>query len=400
MTLTKARIKAIQDAFREYVNPDLREKWLDLSRNPIQNGYNIFNSYRAGGKTTNILIWALIARYQYDISTMYFRSGIKATRAKAVSTLCDSLNNTVNDEGLNYVQLITGGRYCWIMYHTHSKTFRLMQTLEDELIKCPVFIYVVAVSESLSLKSGFADNNCNIILYDEFIDDEVTNTSMIEFLNAVSTVFRLRHESVCFMNCNMSVGSPIILRKFGIYEKVLNQTLPYMVYHTKRGMKISVNILEPSEIQSNDRLKMNETYFNFDTEIDGIENIRGSSICRESYRELPDDVLQDCICDTGLYIYSCGFWCTVKQISSNTWQDMYYIATCPEPPHDAEHLTITDDRLFAFNNPYTYSSIGRDFKICCDLARKVRRNDVCFDSFMSYISVKSFYDLYRIPEYI
>lgn len=393
-------IKKIQSAFREYVSEENRKLWLDLSARPIQYGYNIFNSYRTGGKTTNILIFSLIAYNLYNCTTMYFRSGIKATRAKAISTLCDNLNNTVDDNGLNYVQKITDNKYCWVMYHSHTKTFRLMQSLEDEVIKCPVFIYVTAVSESLSLKSGFADTNCNISLYDEFIDDEVTNSCMIEYLNALSTIFRLRHKSIAFLNCNMSVGSPIILRKFGIYEKVLNQTTPFMVYHTKLGMKISVNILEPSEEQTNERLKMNETYFNFDTNIDGIENIRGTSICRESYREIPPDVVPEAMSETGLYIYSCGTWCMVKQITSNTWQDMYYIVQCLEPPHDTEHLTITDDRQFAFDNPYTYCSIGKDFRVCCDLAKKVRRNDVCYDSFISYISVKSFYDLYKIPEYI
>lgn len=393
-------IKTIQNIFREVVPEPERTKWLDLSSRPIQYGYNIFNSYRTGGKTTNILIFALIAFHQFNCTTMYFRSGVRATRAKAVSTLCDGLNNIVGDDGLNYVQRITGGEYCWIMYHSLTKTFRLLHHLEDDLKSSPVFIYVCAVSESLSLKSGFADQNCNISLYDEFIDDEVTNDSMIQYCNALSTIYRLRHKSIAFMNCNMSVGSPIILRKFGIYEKVLNQTVPFMVYHTKKGMKITVNILEPSEEQSNERLKMNETFFNFDNDIEGLENIRGTSICRESYRELPPDVIPECITDTGLYIYSCGYWMTVKQISSNTWQDMYYVTSCIEPPHDPEHLTITDDRGFAFSNPYTYNSIGRDFRVCVDLAKKVRRNDVCFDNFMSYISVKSFYDLFKIPELI
>ena len=295
-------IKRIQDTFREYVSEENRRLWLDLSARPVQYGYNIFNSYRTGGKTTNILIFALIAYHLYNTTTMYFRSGIKATRAKAVSTLCDGLNNIVNDDGQNYVQAITDNKYCWIVYHSHTKTFRLLESLDSEPIKSPVFIYVCAVSESLSLKSGFADTNCNITLYDEFIDDEVTNSSMIEYLNAISTVFRLRTKSIAFLNCNMSVGSPIILRKFGIYEKVLNQTTPYMVYHTKGGMKISVNILEPSEEQANERLKMNEMYFNFDTNIEGIENIRGTSICRESYRELPPDVTPDTTSETGLYI--------------------------------------------------------------------------------------------------
>lgn len=394
------KIKHVQSLFKEYVPPEMREKWLDLSSRTIQYGYNIYNSYRTGGKTTNELIFCLIAYHYYNKTTMYIRSGVKATRAKAVQTLCDNLNNTTLDDGRNYVQTITDDKYCWIMYHTRTKTFRLLQHLEDDITKAPVFIYVVAVSESLSLKSGFADTNCDIMLYDEFIDDEVNGFTMIQFLNAISTVFRLRHNTITFMNCNMSVGSPVILRYFGIYEKVLNQTTPYMVYHTKLGMKISVNILEPSEEQTNDRAKMNETYFNFDTVIDGIENIKGTSICHESFRELPPDVTPETTAETGLYIYSCGFWLNVKQISSPTWQDMYYITQCIEPPHDPEHLTITDDKLYSFEHPYTYSNIGKDFKICIDLAKKTRRNDVCFDCFMSYIALKSFYDLYKIPDTI
>lgn len=396
----KPDIKTIQNIFREVVPEPERTKWLDLSARPIQYGYNIYNSYRTGGKTTNELIFSLIAFDQFNTTTMYYRSGVRATRAKAVSTLCDGLNNIVGDDGMNYIQRITNNKYCWVMYHVHTKTFRLMAHLEDDLKSCPVFLYVCALSESLGLKSGFADQNCNITIYDECIDDEVNSDTMTMYLNALSTVFRLRHESIAFLNCNMSIGSPIILRKFGIYEKVLNQTVPFMIYHTKRGMKIAVNILEPSFEQNNERLKMNETFFNFDDNIDGLENIRGTSVCRESYREIPPDVIPECIAETGLFIYSCGYWCNVKQISSNTWQDMYYITACLEPPHDPEHLTITDDKNFAFSTPYTYNSIGKDFRICRDLACKVRRNDVCFDSFMSYISVKSFYDLFKIPELI
>lgn len=393
-------IKLIQDAYREHVPAEMRAKWLDMSAHPIQHGFNIYNSYRAGGKTTNQLIWSLIAFDYFGTTTVYVRSGSRATRAKAINTLCDGLNNIVGDDGLNYVQRITNNKYCWIMYHVHTKTFRLMSNLEDDLKTCPVFVYVVPVSESLALKSGFADVNADIIIYDEFIDDEVSQNTTIMFLNLISTVFRLRTKTVCFMNCNMSVGNPVVLRHFGIYEKILNQTTPFMVYHTKRGMSINVNVLETIEEHSNDRAKMNELYFNFDGDIEGIENIRGTSICHESYRELPPDTTGDMISETGLYIYSCGYWLNVQQVSNPLWQDMYYIKACIEPPHDSEHLTITDNRLFAFENPYCYASIGKDFAVCRDLAVKTRRNDICFDSFESYIYTKSFYDLYRIPEFI
>lgn len=394
-------IKLIQAKFREIVPKSIRDKWLDLSVNPIQYGYNIFNSYRAGGKTSNELIFALIAYDMFDVRSMYFRSGQLATRAKAVNTLCMQLNTYADEEtGKNYVQLCTDDKYTWLAYHSHSKTFRLLKTQEDDLKTAPIFIYVSSIPETLSLKSGFADTSADIIIYDEFIDNETGTQTTITFLNAISTVFRLRYKTICFMNCNLSVGNPIVLRQFGIYEKVLSQTTPYMIYHTKRGMKIAVSILSPSDEQNNDRARMNETYFNFDTNIEGIENIRGASICHESYRELPPDTTKNELSQTGLYFYSCGCWLEVLQVSNSNWQNMYYIIQTIEPQHDNEHLTLTDDKLTAFDTPFTYASIGRDFQVCRDLACKVRRSDVCFDSFMTYICIKSFYDFYRIPETI
>ena len=80
-------IKRAQQIFREIVHEEYRGKYLDLSANPIQYGYNIFNSYRAGGKTTNDLVFMLICYHYFGKTSMYCRSGARATRAKAVTKM-------------------------------------------------------------------------------------------------------------------------------------------------------------------------------------------------------------------------------------------------------------------------------------------------------------------------
>jgi hypothetical protein len=104
--MNEINIKRAQTIFREIVGDEYRSKYLDLSANPIQYGYNIFNSYRAGGKTTNDLVFMLICYHYFGKTSMYCRSGARATRAKAVSTLCTALNTTVDDTGRNYVQKV------------------------------------------------------------------------------------------------------------------------------------------------------------------------------------------------------------------------------------------------------------------------------------------------------
>lgn len=396
--LTKEKIISIQSWLDEVVPDKFKLSGLNLAKYPIQNGYNFYNSYRAGFKTTSDLLFIVRAFCQFGTTALYCRTSSRTTVKSKIFTLCDVLNSYVNDAGKNYIQQASNDKYCWISYHATSKTFRLLENLDQDPKTAPICIYVVPVSESLSFKSGFADINANIILWDEFIDEYVNNDSTILFLNLVSTAFRLRYNSVIFMNCNMSIGSPVVLRKFGIYEKVLEQTDEFFVYHTKKGMQISVTVLEPfEETQNNDRAKMNMTYFAFDTHIEGIENIIGSSITHEPYRELPEN---STLTDTGIYFYTCGYFIKSMYCMNEKYQPMYYFKRVLEPEHDAGHIILTDDKLYALSTPWAYYSILRDNAQTVDIAKSVRRSDVCYENFTCYISMKSFYDFFKIPDNI
>lgn len=394
--LTPEKIQNIQNWLYDIVPDKFKKSGLDLSKNPIQNGYNIFNSYRSGNKTTSDLLFMLKAYCEYGTRSIYLRTSRLTTVKSKIFTLCDVLNNYINDDGLNYVQQASNEKYVQIVYHQSTKTFRLLETLDTDPKLAPVMIYVIPVSDSLSYKSGFADPSVNIMLWDEFIDEYTSPTSTILFLNLVSTVFRLRYNSIIFMNCNMSIGSPVVLRAMGLYEKVLNQSDEFFIYHTKKGMKISVTVLEPFEEKtSNDRAKMNLTYFAFDTRIDGIENITGASITHEPYRELPNNSE---LSPLPIYFYTCGAYIQANICSNENWQTMIYFKTVDEPLHNGENIVLTDDKLYALETPYSYYAILKDNAYAVDIARSVRRNDVCYDSYMSYISIKSFYDLFGIPE--
>ena len=265
----------------------------------------------------------------------------------------------------------------------------------DELKTAKILCYVHSIDTNDELRSGFADNELDIILYDECMDKYVNNNTLINFLHIVSTFFRSRYFSVIFMACNMSTGAPIILQQMGIYTKVLAQTTPYSMYTTDKHTRITVEILEVSETFSNERNIMNDTFFGFD--IDGIEIIRGSSICHESYRELPENTE---IITTNVKLYSCGYWIDVFTTVSDKWQNMIYFKKGAPSNHVAGTITLTDDKNYAFTHPYTYASIGKDFKICLLMAKLFRRNDICCDDYMTYICANSFYDFYKIPEYV
>ena len=384
-------VKAIQEYLKYLIPDEIKTRYLDISSARLQLGYNIFTSYRAGGKTTNELLFCLKAFCAYGYTTAYCRTSKRSTTQKMISTMCTTINNTIMEDGRNYVQHISDDKYVRIEYHTRSKTYRLLKSLEEDVKKADVFIYIFSVDESMNLKSGFNDNMCDIIIFDEFVDVDYNMNSTILFLNFVSTIFRLRYDSICFMNCNLSVGNPLLLKHFGIYEKVLNQTSSFMQYKTKKGTKIFVNILNIIEGEEDQtRLKMNERYFGFEN-IEGLENITGMSICHELYRTLPPDAK---LTPTNLYINSCGNYYRVYQAIIPQWQSMYYISSTSEPDHKHHTIMLTDDKIKAFETPFTYHNRGDNFELCKDLYFKIHINDVCYENYMTYVTIKSFYSYF------
>ena len=388
-------IYEVNDLYNYIVPQEYKDKYYNPVKYPIIYGYNITTSYRNGGKTTNYLLWGMCANKLYGSHISYIRTDKTMITQSKIMTLFDGINNTVFDDGRNYVQHIYDDLYNRVVYIPREKRFVLVNETDTDYKNNPTLCYVHSVDDNDKLRSGFADTKLDIILYDEFIDKKITAATMINFLHIVSTFFRSRYKSVIFMACNMSTGAPTILQQMGIYTKVIAQTTPYMMYTTPKNTRVSVEILEVTESFSNERNVMNDTFFGFD--IDGIEIIRGSSICHETYRELPEN---SDITPMQIKIYACGYWIDVYMVTNPKWQNMIYFKQGKPSNHDGKDITITDDNNYAYTHPYTYASIGRDFNACITMAKYFRRNDVCCDDYMTYVCANSFYDFYKIPDMI
>jgi len=365
---------------------------------PIINGHNLVTSYRSGGKTTNQLLWALNAWYHSGTVTAYFRLTKNEITERNINTMYNTIKTYTNDKGLNYVQEITKCEYDTIYYLRTKKQFVIGKETDttDDIKTRPVICYVMCCEECENYKSGFADNNVNIILFDEIVSKKANNHTLLDFCNCLSTVFRIRPNSVVFINCNLSAGNPVILQQMEVYEKLLVQETNHALYKTKRGTPISCVILGDVEKSlDNERCIFNQQFLGFD--IDGIENITGVSVIHNPYRELPSDAqLSDC----NIYINSCGQWLHIYFVTSETFQSMYYIRKCKEPAHLPYTLSITDDKVLSYKTPYTYYGIGRDFPALVKLAKHYRRGDVCVDSMLTDVYLNSFYDFFKIPENI
>ena len=208
-------IHNVNSLFDMIVSKEYKEKYYDVTKYPVIHGYNFVTSYRNGGKTTNILIWAMCANKLYGSKISYIRTNKTMVTRSKIMTLFDSINTTVDDNGKNYVQKIYNDKYNRIMYFPTEKCFKLVREdmTADELKTAKILCYVHSIDTNDELRSGFADNELDIILYDECMDKYVNNNTLINFLHIVSTFFRSRYKSIIFMACNMSTGAPIILQQ-------------------------------------------------------------------------------------------------------------------------------------------------------------------------------------------
>lgn len=390
-------IDKVNELYKTIVPLELRKKIYDITEYPILYGYNIKTSYRNGGKTTNVILWGMCANMIYGSHISYMRTSKSMTTVSKIKTIFDAINTYTLEDGRNYIQHIYNDKYNRVYYLSREKRFVLARedSTDAEIKNSETIMYVHSIDLSDELRSGFADLKLDIVLYDEFVDSAVTNTSFLKFAHILSTFFRLRSNSIVFMCCNMSTGSPVILQQMGIYNKVQTQNVPYMTYTTEYGTRIGVQILKVSNEISNERNIMNTRFFGF--KLDGFDIIRGTSIIQEPYRELPPNVTLDTV---PLYYYACGNWYKTQYAYNSKWQTLFYISECAEPPHDVDHITMTDDKCFAITTPFSYFGILRDNRLAIDLCKHVRRHDVCFDSYLTYISIKAFYDTFKIPENI
>ena len=178
-------IHNVNSLFDMVVSKEYKEKYYDVTKYPVINGYNFVTSYRNGGKTTNILIWAMCANKIYGSRMSYIRTNKTMTTRSKIMTLFDSINTTVDDTGKNYIQKIYNDKYNRVMYFYNEKCFKLIREdmSADELKTAEILCYVHSIDTNDELRSGFADNRLDIILYDECIDNKVNNTTLINFLH-------------------------------------------------------------------------------------------------------------------------------------------------------------------------------------------------------------------------
>ena len=150
--------------------------------------YMMISVRENAGKTTSILITALVCNKINGCQLEYLKSDIQQIRQKGT----ENLFNTVRE--LGYISKIYNGKWNDVIYRSRSRKFFLVRKNEageiEEEDAFPICI-VHALEESEDIKSVYNNPNGNLICYDEFMDTKrATMDQWSELMNLISTIGR------------------------------------------------------------------------------------------------------------------------------------------------------------------------------------------------------------------
>lgn len=220
-------------------------------------GYYIVLSDRTRGKTTNALLLGMVMN-KIDGSIIEY---VRQRREQIMPKFILSLFSTITQYG--YVEKITNGEYNTIRNKSRRGYYaHVNENGEMDKIATEPFIHFAGIDECMDLKSTYNSPNSNIIIFDEFISKIYYRDECVDFLDMVSTYFRMRTNGIIMMLANtIDKNSPyfdeLSLRDY--IDKI--HMGENEIVTTSMGTKIYLGIL--GSVASNQKRNVNKWFFGF-----------------------------------------------------------------------------------------------------------------------------------------
>lgn len=228
--------------------------------------YIMMSIRKDAGKTSQWITTAL-ASYIQGYTTAYMRSDEAQLTKANLETLFDVIKR------LGYVEKLFK-EYNDIHYKSMVKKFYLCKTDEEGNIvkEDPTpFMSCYSLESWQKYKSGRNQDNCWLIIYDEFMDtSRRTNTQMVELQNNISTLFRGRGVEAGGGHIAM-LGNNTNKYNFWFEELTIEKEIGNLTYGgcidktTPYGTTIFASMLDVSDKLQDNVLKRKIRFSGFDT---------------------------------------------------------------------------------------------------------------------------------------
>lgn len=229
----------------------------------LANLFVIF-SKRDTGKTTNLLLHALIAYCEYGVKLEWVRQVADMIKPTHIESMFDTIYQ------YDYISKITKGKYSAVYYYrkemylcNYDGTKGKPKDIDDV-----AFMHFSSIDDMQSIKSNYTSPNGDLIVLDEFQSRTNRENEFIDFFHIISTIRRHRLSTKIIMMGNTISPFNYYFKEMDITKYVVKmKPNSKMVVKTKRGMNIYLEWVEPkSDSKSyNEKRRINDLqYYGFD----------------------------------------------------------------------------------------------------------------------------------------
>lgn len=286
-----------------------KDVWNPLTLPLGECGYYIVLSDRSRGKTTNALLLGMIMN-KIDGSKIEY---VRQRREQIMPKFILSLFSTITQYG--YVEKITNGEYNTIRNKSRRGYYaHVNENGEMDKISTEPFIHFAGIDECMDLKSTYNSPDSNIIIFDEFISKIYYRDECVDFLDMVSTYFRMRTNGIIMMLANtIDKNSPYF------DELSLRDTIDKIhmgeneIVTTSMGTRMYLEIL--GSVANNQKQRVNKWFFGFKNP--KLASITGAeSWALPEFQHIPKNSKTEII-RRGIFIFHAGKYVALDVVLNN-----------------------------------------------------------------------------------
>ena len=291
-----------KEIFRLYNEIGCPDNVYNPSELPIDEAsWFILTSERNTGKTTNLVLIAMLLFLRYGMMSAYLRQHSDMITPKEMRNFMNVII------ACQYVQKLTNGEYNGVRYWARHYTFVRWSADGKREAESDPFLWVGSLNEHETYKSTLNLPTCNLIIYDEFISDDYNN-DFITLMDIHKTIGRNRKELKCCLLANTTNYYHEFFREFLIQDEVLNTKVNHsFIKKTPLGTRVYYKMIGDKDPQ---RSQINVEYYGFNNP--RLKSITGGDWAVNSYphirREERDVIYRN------VYIYFNGRYFQIELV--------------------------------------------------------------------------------------
>lgn len=193
----------------------------------------VLTSERNTGKTTNLILIAMILNLRYGMKSAYLRQSADMITPKEMRNFMNVIL------ACQYIQKLTDGEYNGVRYWARHYTFVFWDEDGKKAKESDPFLWVGSVAENEVYKSTLNLPTCNMIIYDEFISSDYIPNEFVALCDLHKTIARNRKNVKIFLCANTTNYYHEYFRELLIQEEVLTTKVNHsFIKATPLGTKV------------------------------------------------------------------------------------------------------------------------------------------------------------------